>query len=106
MEVREGEVVLVAFGQRRRPAVVVNSDASNSGEVNVVPLTANSSKFSKHILIEMSSPEGQQGGLRFDTIVDCSVLAAVPKNEIVGKLGKFPDEIIRRIKKGISDNAE
>ncbi len=45
----------------------------------------------------MNSPEGQQGGLRLDSVIDCTVIATIPKTLLVNKIGSFPQEIMEKI---------
>jgi hypothetical protein len=45
----------------------------------------------------MTSPEGQAGGLRLDSVVDCTVIATIPKTLLVNKIGAFPQETMERI---------
>lgn len=108
---RKGDVVLVSFpyttdeGQtqtKRRPAVIISNDYNNGrlDDVLLVPLTSNISRSAKEptqVVITMTSPEGQQGGLRLDSVIDCTVLATIPKTLLVNKIGSFPQEVMERI---------
>ncbi len=108
---RKGDVVLVSFpyttdeGQtqtKRRPAVIISNDYNNGrlDDVLLVPLTSNTSRSTKEptqVVITMTSPEGQQGGLRLDSVIDCTVIATIPKTLLVNKIGSFPQEVMERI---------
>ncbi len=108
---RKGDVVLVSFpyttddGQtqtKRRPAVIISNDYNNGrlDDVLLVPLTSNISRSTKEptqVVITMTSPEGQQGGLRLDSVIDCTVIATIPKTLLVNKIGSFPQEVMERI---------
>jgi mRNA interferase MazF len=108
---RKGDVVLVSFpyttdeGQtqtKRRPAVIISNDTNNVrlDDVLLVPLTSNTSRSAKEptqVVINMNSPEGQQGGLRLDSVIDCTVIATIPKTLLVSKIGSFPQEVMERI---------
>lgn len=108
---RKGDVVLVAFpyttdeGQtqtKRRPAVIISNDYNNArlDDVLLVPLTSNVSRASREptqIVIEMNSPEGKAGGIRLDSVIDCTVIATIPKTLLVNKIGSFPNEIMERV---------
>jgi len=108
---RKGDVVLVSFpyttddGQtqtKRRPAVIISNDYNNArlDDVLLVPLTSNTSRSTKEptqVVITMTSPEGQQGGLRLDSVIDCTVIATIPKTLLVSKIGSFPQEVMERI---------
>jgi mRNA interferase MazF len=107
----KGDVVLVSFpyttdeGQtqtKRRPAVIISNDYNNTrlDDVLLVPLTSNTKRAVKEptqVVITMSSPEGQQGGLRLDSVIDCTVIATIPKTLLVNKIGTFPQEIMEKI---------
>ncbi len=107
----KGDVVLVSFpyttdeGQtqtKRRPAVIISNDANNTrlDDVLLVPLTSNTKRAVKEptqVIVSMSSPEGQQGGLRLDSVIDCTVIATIPKTLLVSKIGSFPQEIMEKI---------
>ena len=108
---RKGDVVLVAFpyttddGQtltKRRPAVIISNDYNNArlDDVLLVPLTSNTSRATREptqVVIEMNSPEGKQGGLRLDSVIDCTVIATIPKTLLVNKIGDFPNEVMERV---------
>ncbi len=108
---RKGDVVLVSFpyttddGQtltKRRPAVIISNDSNNVrlDDVLLVPLTSNTSRSTKEptqVVINMNSPEGQQGGLRLDSVIDCTVIATIPKTLLVSKIGSLPQEVMERI---------
>ena len=107
----KGDVVLVSFpyttdeGQtqtKRRPAVIISSDGNNArlDDVLLVPLTSNTKRAVKEptqVVVSMNSPEGQQGGLRLDSVIDCTVIATIPKTLLVNKIGSFPQEIMEKI---------
>lgn len=108
---RKGDVVLVSFpyttddGQtqtKRRPAVIISNDYNNSrlDDVLLVPLTSNTSRATREptqVVIQMNTPEGQAAGLRLDSVIDCTVIATIPKTLLVNKIGAFPQEVMERI---------
>ena len=108
---RKGDVVLVSFpyttddGQtqtKRRPAVIISNDYNNSrlDDVLLVPLTSNTSRATREptqVVVMMNTPEGQQAGLRLDSVIDCTVIATIPKTLLVNKIGAFPNEIMERV---------
>src|SRR5271168_3788976 len=108
---RKGDVVLVSFpyttddGQtqtKRRPAVIISNDMNNlrRDDVLLVPRTSNTTRAHKEptqVEINMNSPEGQQGWLRLDSVIDCTVIPTIPKNLLVNKIGAFPQETMERI---------
>lgn len=108
---RKGDVVLVSFpyttddGQtqtKRRPAVIISNDYNNArlDDVLLVPLTSNTSRAAREptqVVISMNTPEGQQAGLRLDSVIDCTVIATIPKTLLVNKIGEFPQEVMERV---------
>jgi mRNA-degrading endonuclease toxin of MazEF toxin-antitoxin module len=108
---RKGDVVLVSFpyttddGQtqtKRRPAVIISNDYNNSrlDDVLLVPLTSNTTRAAREptqVVVMMNSPEGQSGGLRLDSVIDCTVIATIPKTLLVNKIGVFPQEVMERV---------
>ncbi len=107
---RKGDIVLVAFpsqtegaiGIKRRPAVIVSGHRINitSDDVLLVPLTSNQARnYSEATTVEimMNSPEGREAGLRLDSIVDCSVIATMPKTLLVSIIGRFSPNLIKSV---------
>ncbi len=108
---RKGDVVLVSFpyttddGQtqtKRRPAVIISNDYNNSrlDDVLLVPLTSNTTRAAREptqVVVMMNSPEGQSGGLRLDSVIDCTVIATIPKTLLVNKIGVFPQDVMERV---------
>ncbi|HEY9773998.1 MAG TPA: type II toxin-antitoxin system PemK/MazF family toxin, partial [Planktothrix sp.] len=86
----------------RRPAVIISNDYNNSrlDDVLLVPLTSNTTRAGREptqVVIAMTSPEGQAGGLRLDSVIDCTVIATIPKTLLVNKIGAFPQETMERV---------
>ncbi len=108
---RKGDVVLVSFPYttddgktqtKRRPAVIISNDYNNArlDDVLLVPLTSNTSRATREltqVVINMNSPEGQSSGLRLDSVIDCTVIATIPKTLLVSKIGAFPQEVMERV---------
>jgi mRNA interferase MazF len=108
---RKGDVVLVAFPYttddgstqtKRRPAVIISNDYNNArlDDVLLVPLTSNVTRAAREptqVVVEMASPEGKSGGIRLDSVIDCTVIATIPKTLLVSKIGAFPNEVMERV---------
>ncbi len=108
---RKGDVVLVSFpyttdeGQtqtKRRPAVIISNDYNNSrlDDVLLVPLTSNTTRAGREptqVVVAMNTPEGKEAGLRLDSVIDCTVIATIPKTLLVSKIGAFPNETMERV---------
>lgn len=97
-----------ASGQRgkRRPAVVVQSDA-HSGTVRTAIVAEATSNLSLAdnpacLLIEVGTPDGAATGLAHDSVVSCLILVTVYADSIDQTLGSLspalmarPDECLR-----------
>ena len=118
VEFRKGDVVLVSFPYttdqgllqtKRRPAVIVSNDADNVrlDDVLVVPLTSRISNASGNphgVVVSMNSPDGQAAGLRVDSVIDCSLVATIPKAIVFSKVGQFSAAIRELIDERIRDD--
>jgi mRNA interferase MazF len=49
------------------------------------------------VLIDLNTPEGQQSGLRFDSVVNCANLVTLDKSKILRHNGNIPDVIMRQV---------
>jgi mRNA-degrading endonuclease toxin of MazEF toxin-antitoxin module len=97
MNVQRGDVVLTrvphAAGGRgkKRPAVVVQADVYNQSERHIIvaEITSNLSRASDpaHLLIDVSTPEGQATGLAQDSVVTCLQLATISEDRINSVIG-------------------
>jgi mRNA-degrading endonuclease toxin of MazEF toxin-antitoxin module len=108
---RKGDVVLVSFPYttddgstqtKRRPAVLISNDYNNArlDDVLLVPLTSNTSRAAREptqVEVLMNTPEGQAAGLRLDSVIDCTVIATIPKTLMVSKIGAFPQEVMEKV---------
>ena len=107
MNVRRGDVVLVHYpfasgaGDSRRPALIVQNDQDNERLHNtiVAQITTNLSwaNDSRHLFIDLSTPEGQQSGLLHDSVVSCINLATVHEDRMGRVIGHLLDSMIHRI---------
>jgi mRNA interferase MazF len=89
MNVKGGDVVLVDFplasggGTKVRPSLVIQNDPDNLRLINTVvaQITGNvqRARESTQVLLELSTPAGQQSGLQFDSVVNCANLATLEK---------------------------
>jgi mRNA interferase MazF len=107
MNVQRSDVVLVDFpyasgtGSKVRPALVVQNDRDNARLVNTVVVqitgTTHRALEATQVLIDLSTPEGQQSGLQFDSVVNCVNLATLDKTKVLRKLGELPDVLMQRV---------
>jgi len=107
----KGDVVLVSFPYttddgstqtKRRPAVLISNDYNNArlDDVLLVPLTSNTSRAAREptqVEVLMNTPEGKAAGLRLDSVIDCTVIATIPKTLVVSKIGAFPQDVMEKV---------
>ena len=101
MPPNRGDVVLVLFPDsnlvtaKRRPALVIQRDDLQSGlsQTIVAMLTSNMSRAGhpSRLSVLQSSPEGQQMGLRTDSVVMTDNVATVREIEIDRVIGHCED---------------
>ena len=115
IELRRGEVVLVAFPfvaagavhRKPRPALVVQADRYNARRAVVILAAITSAQVRRELPCKVSvareSPEGRQAGLRTDSVVDGQTLVTIPREEILRRLGRFPPATMRRIDRALED---
>lgn len=107
MTVRRGDVVLVAFpfssgvGAKVRPALVIQNDRNNHRLTNTIVLAITSTTHRAHqptqLLIEAASPEGQQAGLLFDSVVGCENIATVEQGLVRRKIGTLSSSLMKQV---------
>ena len=107
MNVRRGDVVLVQYpfasGMRgsRRPALIVQNDHDNERLHNtiVAQITTNlrQARDPSHLLIEPTTPEGQQAGLLHDSVVSCTNLATVHEDRMDRVIGHLSESAMRLV---------
>lgn len=99
MNIHRGDVVLVDYPYtsgsetKVRPVLVIQNDRDNQRLRNtiVVQITSRTQRAleSTQLLIELSTSEGQQSGLRQDSVVNCVNLLTLDKDKILRKLGSL-----------------
>jgi mRNA-degrading endonuclease toxin of MazEF toxin-antitoxin module len=108
MAVTRGDVVLAdlpfsdASGSKRRPGLVVQCDANNRrlDDVIVALITGNTSRASPEptqLLIDISTPDGQQSGLLQTSAVKCEHLITIHQRLIHRTVGRLPPALMQRI---------
>lgn len=101
MPFSRGDVVLVLYPEsnlrtaKRRPAIVVQADNLKSGlpQVILAMISGNLARggHRSRVLVNRSSPEGQQMGLRTDSVIVTDNLATIRESEVDQILGHMPD---------------
>ena len=107
MKAKRGDVVLAFFphaigtGARKRPVLVVQSDAYNQSIQNtlVAEITSNLTRSGDpaHLLIDVSTPDGQATGLLRNSVVSCINLATVHESRIDRIIGSLAPPMMHRV---------
>ncbi len=107
MNVRRGDVVLIDYpytgggSAKVRPALVVQNDRDNQRLVNtiVVQITSVTRRALEptQLLIQLATTEGQQSGLRQDSVVNCVNLLTLDKGKVLRKLGSLPASVMQQV---------
>jgi len=94
-----GDVILVRFPHpsgvrgKKRPAVVVQSDAYTGAVSTVVvaEITKNLSLASDPacLFVDVTTPDGKATGLIHDSVVSCLLLATVDTDKVAQRLGSL-----------------
>ncbi len=102
-----GDVILCKFPHsstapaKVRPDVVVQSDYYNDRIVNllVAGITGNllNSSDPAHFVIDLSTPDGRQSGLKHNSLVSCINLAVIPPRNVDRKIGQLSETAMKRI---------
>ncbi len=107
MNVQRGDVVLLDYpfasggGAKVRPALVVQNDRDNHRLTNtiVVQITSVTRRALEptQLLVELSTPQGRQSGLRQDSVVNCVNIITLEKEKILRRLGTLPESLLQQI---------
>ena len=108
MKIRRGDVVLIDFpysnhtGSKIRPALVVQSDEWNQRiDDTILAIITSSSKrrvgVSTQHFIDISTVEGRQTGLHFNSIVQCENLITQDQRLILQIIGKLSEYAMQQI---------
>ncbi len=108
MTVQRGDIVLVDFPysnhieSKIRPALVVQSDVWNQRLDTTILASITSSRHrrvgaSTQYFIATATTEGQQSGLRLDSIVQCENLITHEQKLILRVIGSLSDSVMPRI---------
>jgi mRNA interferase MazF len=108
MKVQRGDVVTIdhpysdATGSKVRPALVVQGDSRNTILTNTVVamITKNLSRVgvdSTQLLIDISTPDGQQAGLNANSAVTCGNLFTLHEDRIRKKIGQLSAALMQQV---------
>lgn len=86
---------------KNRPVLVVQSDYYNQRIRNILvaQITSNLSRRGDpaHLLVDVSTPEGKQSGLRVNSLVSCINMSVLTQNDIRGKIGELSAPLMQQI---------
>lgn len=108
MSVKRGDVILVNYpfasgtGSKVRPALVIQCDHNNGRLDNTIVAQITSRiRFARseptQLLIEATSPAGQQAGLLTDSAISCENLYTVRQDTIVRTIGSLPANVMLQV---------
>ncbi len=101
----QGEIVLLAVGTKRRPAVVVSSNWFNSRREDCVVTAVSAGvpeKLERDEII-LTEADAKHAGLPGVAVVLTGKVLAVPRGSIVKPLGKLPDKTLHAILERLSE---
>jgi mRNA interferase MazF len=114
MSVQRGDVVMVDWlysdrtGSKVRPALVVQADVYNGGldDTILVLITSSTRRMvgaATQVAIDVSTPEGQQSGLRQNSLVQCENVSTVAQRLILRTLGTLPPRLMQLVDAALKD---
>jgi mRNA interferase MazF len=105
--IQRGDVVVADFpfvggGSKKRPAIVVQSDAVNAKLANTVLAmvtgnTALAATEPTQFLIDPATPEGKSSGLNHASAVKCNNIMTIAKADVIHTLGHISDELMKKL---------
>lgn len=110
MKVHRSDIVLVDFPysnqmeSKIRPALVVQADVWNQRLNSTILAGITSSRLRRvgaptQYYIDISAIEGEETGLRLNSVVQCEKLIAYNQNRILRVIGNFSDAVMLQIDK-------
>jgi mRNA interferase MazF len=111
MSVKRGDVVVVDWpftggsGSKARPAIVIQNDKDNVRLLNTI-IAMVTSRIQRageptQVLVDVSTPEGQQTGLHRTSVVNCVNLFTVEQVKIVQKIGEISTTLMHKVEMGL-----
>lgn len=107
MTVARGDVVIIGFPQpggrpKRRPALVIQSDHNNSRLANSIfaMITSNTRLATveqTQVLIDLTTPDGQQSGLAQTSAVKSENVFTLPQSCVVKAIGTLPGSLMAEV---------
>jgi len=106
MSVSRGDVVLVDYpfsdrtGSKVRPALIVQTDAWNLRITDTILAAISRSTHrasATQLYVDIASPDGQQTGLRQNSMIHCENLLTYDQRLIITKIGALPASMLERL---------
>ena len=108
MNVRRGEIVIVDYpysdqiGRKVRPALVVQADVWNERLDDTILASITSSRNQRSedstlYFIDIATANGQQTGLRLNSVVQCKNLITYNQSRIGSVIGRLSDAAMEKI---------
>ncbi len=104
---RRGDIALAFYpfatgtGGSRRPVLVLQSDVYNQRLRNtiVAQITSNLARANDaaHLLIDLSTPDGQQSGLLHDSVISCLNLATLTEDRLDRTIGRLSEALMAHV---------
>jgi mRNA interferase MazF len=89
------------WGGKRRPGLIVQNDADNARMAATIlaQITTNLARAGEptHLLIEVSTAEGQSSGPLHDSLVSCNNLITVELTRVHKVIGHLPSATMQKI---------
>jgi mRNA interferase MazF len=107
MNIQRGDIVLVDYPYtsssetKVRPVLVIQNDRDNQRLKNTIVIQITSqiqrSIEPTQLLIKMATHEGQESGLRQDSVINCVNLLTLSKDKILRKLGRLTTPMLQKV---------
>jgi mRNA interferase MazF len=98
---KRGEIIIVDYpftdqsASKRRPALVVQSDAIQSPDTLIAPISTSTQQTSTRVAIEPSKEPGSR--LTLPCMVRCENLSTVEQSMVLGSIGYLSRQTMRRV---------
>lgn len=108
MKVRRGDVVLVDHlfsdrtGSKVRPCLVVQNDRNNQrlDDTIVAAISSNTARAAgepTQLVVSLTTPDGHQSGLLFDSAAQCENLVTVDSQFVIRKIGTLSPTVMKQV---------
>lgn len=107
MSVQRGDAVIIDWpfagggGGKARPALVIQNDRDNVRLTNtiVAMITSRTHRSGEptQVLVDVSTPDGQQTGLHRTSVVNCANLFTLEQTKILHTIGKLSAALVQQV---------